>query len=61
MMSEIYTLPKQKQNFSGLNILMDIFLQCETNPISGTRGSRTCQILIGKGCCRAEMIEQAIE
>lgn len=60
-MSEIYTQPKQKQNFSGLNILMDIFLQCETIPISGTRGPRTCQILIGKGCCRAEMIERAME
>lgn len=33
-MSEIYT----KQGFSSLNILMGIFPQCETIPVSGMRG-----------------------
>lgn len=39
MMSEIYAQSKQKQSFSGLNILMGIFPQHKTTPIS----SRRCQ------------------
>lgn len=39
-MSETYTQSKQKQCFIGLNILVGIFPQCETNacfPHEGTK------------------------
>ena len=45
-MSEIYTQPKEQQDFSG--ILTGIFLQCKTIPICSTMSPRTCQIR-GKG------------